>query len=162
MNARPPSGRAPRVHFRGQRALLLAALALLIPSGEAAFAAVTGVAPLAEKSEEEKLFDAIGGEWKGGDAKGLSARFPAKRKISLRLPDVEAGDYRAEQAKSLLEKYFAGRTFTKVELKSVKEATGTFDIEYTREDRKKVVAQLLLVLGTEEKKRVLVSARETS
>lgn len=116
----------------------------------------------AKKSEEQVLFEAIATEWKAGNAAAVAARFPANRKVSLRLPDVEAGDYRAEQARSLLEKYFGGRTFSKVTLKSSREMTGTFEVEYSRAaDRKRVKAELLLVLGVEEKRRVLVSARES-
>jgi hypothetical protein len=115
-----------------------------------------------KKSEEEVLFEAIAAEWKAGDAAALAARFPARRKVSLRLPGIEGGDYRAGQAKALLGEYFAARTFSKVALKSAKELTGTFEVEYLRTpDRRKVKAELLLVLGTEEKKRVLLSARES-
>jgi hypothetical protein len=115
-----------------------------------------------KKTEEEKLLETLGAAWKAGDSKALAARFPQKRKVSLRLPGAEGGDYRAEQAKSMLEEYFSGRTFSKVELKSVKEMTGTFQVEYVRTaDRRRVAAQVLLVLGTEEKERVLVSARES-
>ena len=115
-----------------------------------------------KKSEEEILLEAVGAEWKSGNAKALAARLPAKRRVSIRLPGAEGGDYRAEQAKSVLEAYFAGRTFSRVELKSCKEMTGTFEVEYARTaDRKKVKAELLVVLGTEEKRRVLESVRES-
>jgi len=115
-----------------------------------------------KKTAEEVLLEALGAAWRKGDAKALAARFPAKRKVSLRLPGAEAGDYRAEQARSLLEDYFAARTFTKVELKSVKETAGTFALEYRRTAAGKTVqAELLLVLGTESEERVLVSARES-
>ena len=118
--------------------------------------------PPKKKTEEETLLEALGASWKAGNSKALAARFPEKRKVTLRLPGVEGGDYRAEQARALLDGYFAGRAFGKVELKSVKEMTGTFSLEYTRaSDRRTVKAELLLVLGTEEKKRVLVSVRET-
>ncbi len=164
MTARPPRGGFVRVPVRGHRGLLLAAILGILPGGAtaASLAVATPAALSKEKTEEEKLFEAIGAEWKAGDAKALAARFPEKRKVTLRLPDMEAGDYRAEQARSLLEKHFAARRFSKVELKSVKESTGTFEVEYVRDDKRKVTAELLLGLGTEEKKRVLVSARETS
>ena len=166
---RPPF----RVLSRGHFLLLAAALAFVSPAlaqeggkgkGEkkAEESGRTGPPEPPPKSEEETLFSAIAGEWKAGNAAALAGRFPAQRKVSLRLPDAEAGEYRAEQARSLLEKYFAGRAFSKVALKSVREMTGTFEIEYARSsDRKRVKAELLLVLGTEEKRRVLVSARES-
>lgn len=170
MNAPPRSGWAVGVLCRGHRAaillLLLALPAAALPPGRAALAQDGGKgggkAPAPpEDPEEKKTFEAMGAEWKAGDAGALAARFPEKRKVSLRLPGMDAGDYRAEQAKSLLEDYFAKRTFTKVEVKSVKDSTGTYEAEYTRDDRKKVKAELLLVLGTEGRKRVLVSARES-
>jgi hypothetical protein len=115
-----------------------------------------------EKTGDEKLLEALGASWKAGDAKALAARFPARRKVSLRIPGADAGDYRAEQARSLLDSYFAGRSTTKVELRSVRETTGTFRVEYLRTaDRRTVKADLLLVLGTEEKARVLVGVRES-
>jgi hypothetical protein len=114
------------------------------------------------KTEEEKLLESLGVSWKAGDAKALAARLPAKRKTTLRLPGAEEGDYRAEQAKSILAGYFKARSFSKVELKSVQEATGTFQVEYVLlEERRRVKAELLLALGTEEKERVLVSVRES-
>jgi hypothetical protein len=115
-----------------------------------------------KKSAEQVLLEAVGAEWKGGDVKAITARLPAKRRVSLRLPGSEAGEYRAEQAKSVLDAYFAARTFSRVELKSCKEMTGTFEVEYARTaDRKKVKAELLVVLGSEEKRRVLESVRES-
>jgi len=113
------------------------------------------------KTEEELLLESLGAAWKRRDAKAVAARFPAKRKVALRLQGVEEGEYRSEQARSVLEDWFAGRTFSKVELKSVKDGTGTFRVEYVRaSDRKTVEADLLLALALEEKKRVLVGARE--
>lgn len=115
-----------------------------------------------KKTEEEKLLESLGASWKAGDAKAVAARLPKKRKTSLRLPGSEEGEYRAEQAKSVLERYFSERSFAKVALKSVREATGTFQVEYVvREERRRVTAELLLVLGTEEKERCLVSVRES-
>jgi hypothetical protein len=115
-----------------------------------------------KKTEEEKLLESLGASWKAGDAKAVAAKLPRKRKTSLRLPGSEEGEYRAEQAKSVLERYFSERSFTKVTLKSVKEATGTFQVEYVViEERRRVTAELLLVIGTEEKERCLVGVRES-
>jgi hypothetical protein len=165
MNARPRFGAAACVLLGGH--LLLAGPLSAEDTGKAKDPVKTAEEPRKEtepkkKTEEEKLLEALGASWKAGDAKALAARFPAKRKVSLRIPGADAGDYRAEQAKSLLETYFAARAFTKVELKSVKEMTGTFRVEYVRAaDRKTVKAEVLLVLGTEEKERVLVGVRES-
>jgi hypothetical protein len=169
LNAPSPVRRCAGVLSRGHYVLLAAALAFVSPAlaqdggGKGKGKGEEKTEESAKKkSEEETLFEAIAGEWKAGNAAALAARFPSQRKVSLRLPDAEAGEYRAEQARSLLEKYFAGRTFSKATLKSVREMTGTFEIEYARtSDRKRVKAELLLVLGTEEKRRVLVSARES-
>ncbi|MCK6480939.1 MAG: hypothetical protein HUU06_08145 [Planctomycetaceae bacterium] len=120
-----------------------------------------------KRTEEEVLLDALAAAWKRGDAAALAGNLPGTRRVSLRLPGIEAGDYRTEQARSLLEGYFGERSFTKVERKSVKEAAGTFSVEYVRSsDRRVVKAELLLVLGIEAaagrgERRVLVGARET-
>lgn len=115
-----------------------------------------------KRSAEERLVDAVAAEWKAGDVKALAARLPEKRRVSLRLPGAEAGEYRAEQARSVLEGYFEGRRFSRVEVKAVKEMTGTLEVEYLRTgDRRKVAATLLVFLGTEGERRVLVGARET-
>lgn len=114
-----------------------------------------------EKTAEEILLEALAASWKRGDGKALAARFPEKRRVSLRLPGSEAGDYRAGQAASILAEYFKDRAFSKVERKSVKETAGTFAVEYVRaSDRRTVKAELLLVVGMEGEKRVLVGARE--
>jgi hypothetical protein len=114
-----------------------------------------------EKTGEEILLEALAASWRKGDAAALGARFPEKRRVTLRLPGSEAGDYRAGQAASVLAEYFKDRAFTKVERKSVKETAGTFALEYVRaSDRRTVKAELLLVVGTEGETRVLVSARE--
>lgn len=143
-------------------ALLAAPPAVAQDGGKKGGDAQPAPAPPKEKSEEEKDLEAVGAEWKAGNVGALAARFPAKRRVSLRLPDSDAGEYRAQQAKSVLEDYFSGRSFSRVELKSCRESTGTFEIEYQRSaDRKKVKAELLVVLGVEEKKRVVTSIRES-
>ncbi len=120
-----------------------------------------------KRTEEEVLLDALAAAWRRGDAAALAGNLPGTRRVSLRLPGIEAGDYRTEQARSLLEGYFGERSFTKVERKSVKESAGTFSVEYVRSsDRRVVKAELLLVLGIEAaagrgERRVLVGARET-
>ena len=114
-----------------------------------------------EKTAEEILLEALAASWKRGDGTALAARFPEKRRVSLRLPGSEAGDYRAGQAGSILAEYFKDRAFSKVERKSVKETAGTFAVEYVRaSDRRTVKAELLLVVGMEGEKRGLVGARE--
>ncbi len=161
-------GRVPT----GGHSLLVAALAAFLAAGIPTGLAQDGggkgkgggegKAGAPRKTEEEKDLEAVGAEWKAGDARTLAARLPEKRRVSLRLPGAEAGDYRAGQAKSVLEAYFSGRAFSRVELKSCREGTGTFEIEYVRAaDRKKVKAELLVVLGAEEKRRVITSVRET-
>ena len=171
-------GPSTRVPFRGQDRRFAALLLALGVLGSPAAPLLPSPSPSAfaqeakkdgekegkkEKSEEEKFFEAVGREWLGGDAAALGKRLPGKRKTSLRLPGMTAGEYRREQALSLLKKYFEGRAFTKVELKSVKDLVGTFEVEYTRdEDRRKVSAEVILTFREEKKERVLVGARETS
>jgi hypothetical protein len=164
VNAPSPSPRPPGVPSGGHRLLALAALLLLAapaPGGDGAKPA-PAQAQARRKTEEEVLLEAIGEEWKAGDVKALAARFPEKRKVALRLPGIDAGEYRAEQAKSVLGDWFKVRSFTKAELKSVKEMTGTYAVRYVRSaDRKTVEAELLLVTAVEDRRRVLVSARES-
>jgi hypothetical protein len=115
-----------------------------------------------KRSEDEVLLGDLGAAWKARDAKAVAARFPAKRKVALRLPGVEEGEYRAEQARSLLADSFAGRTFARVELRGVREGTATFRTEWVRAaDRRRFEGELVLALATEEGKRVLVRARES-
>ena len=173
MTRGPASGRAAAVLARGHRLVLpLLVLAVLtvvlttppvpaLAQGKGGDGKAGKGATAPKKSEEEVLLEAIGADWMAGSASAVAARLPEKAKVSLRLPGAAGGEYRREQAKSLLEEYFRRRTFAKVELKSVKEQVGTFAVEYTGGDRRKVAATLLLTLGTEEGKRVLVGARET-
>jgi hypothetical protein len=110
---------------------------------------------------ETAAFATIAAEWLRGDAAAIAARLPARGRITLALPDVTAGSYRAEQARSLLVKYFRSRTFSAVTVKGVQDRVATCETASVRSaDRRRETSTLVLTLGTEDGHLVLVGVRD--
>lgn len=88
-----------------------------------------------EKTAEEKELEKIGKEFAAGDVDALIARIPEKNdkgkegKVKLNVGDSD-GRFNRTQARGILDKWFADRVITKVELKSTKDLVGTFTLKF--------------------------------
>jgi len=118
-----------------------------------------------EKTAEQKELEAIGAEFKAGDADALIARVPKKGKLRLELGS-DNDLFSRSPAKRLLNAWFEKRKITQVKLKESKDdkaLTGAFTLKFRKlEQRKGVLKDLTIRIKRKGTKFILHSIRVTS
>lgn len=96
-----------------------------------------------KSTPEWKALEAVGAEIQAKDAQALADRVRRKGKVRIKLGAERDGEYAPDQAKAVLDDWFADKRDLRLELASVKDLLGEFKLTFRKDGSDKLLERRL-------------------